>query len=432
MRKAEQLRPAIPRHLRALFGRMARYADDNGENCFPSNHTLADGTDMTVRTVKRQKRQLEALGHLIPDGVSGTRGGRKKTTRYRLCLDLEDAVSGACTGGFDAGATAQDSPASPPRASREAGWGYPDRVRALALRATEAADMTVAESEGNFATAARWIAALDEAAMPDELVLRVISGCRARPGAKLASYLSFYTPPVMRELARIEAATALAAAPAASAVAVSLAPPPVRPGPSEPAVDAPAIRAITCEAMGWARLKRPPRPAELGEVQEWRSRAAALNLTHPETMDLMRGVIELIAGREHDRGAIMPTSLHYFARPMRDALDAMARHRVAAAPGTGAPARSAAAEKGDAPPPIKGDTVSPDPSESLKRKESSSGGDSSGLTLTPACASARDLGAGSPPRSAAGEERWLENGSGGAVPLSLARTARLSRLLELN
>lgn len=411
MRRAEQLSPTIPRHLRALFGRMARFADDNGDNCYPSNQTLAAGTDVTVRTVKRQKRQLEALGHLILEGVSGARGGRKRTNRYRLRLELEGAVSGERTGGLDAGPLIQNPRAGAPRASREAGWGYSDRVRSLALRAAEAANMTVAVSEGNFATAARWIAALDEAGMPDQLVLRVITDCRAQSRAKLASYLSFYTPPVMRELARVKVDTPEAAAPPPSLA---------RPKPSEPAMHSLTIKAMACNAMDWAKLEREPRPAELGEVQGWRSRAASLSLTDAETVDLMRGVIELIADREH--GTVPPTSLHYFGRPMRDALDAMSRHRVTAVPEAGAPPKSAAAppvKEGTASP-VKGDTVSPNPSVSLNQKGSGSGGSSSGPTPIPAGAGAR--GSGARPLGAA-EERLLWNGSGGAVPSSVARTA---------
>jgi hypothetical protein len=305
--------------------------------------------------------------------------------------------------------------------------------------------MTVAESEGNFATAASWIVALDEAAMPEELVLRVITGCRAQPCPKLASYLSFYTQPIMRALARVKANTAPVAGPAtvaapvpaavAIAAAVPPAPPSVRPGPSQPAAAEMSIKVIACKAIAWAKLDRQPRPTELGEIQGWRNRAAALGLTDAATLDLMQGVIELTVDRDLDPGTIPPTSLQYFGRPMCDALKAISRHRVgillragaSAKAGVAAPPPPAAATaspvKEGMVPPVKEDTVSSNPSESLNLRESNGSRSSSNGSLVPARANAHDLSARPLARLAAIEERLLRNGSCGAVPSPVVQTA---------
>lgn len=68
---------------------LADHADDDGNNVFPSVGYTAWKTDYSERQVQRTLGELRAAGLLV--AVSGQKGGRNKTTRYRI--DLSKGVS---------------------------------------------------------------------------------------------------------------------------------------------------------------------------------------------------------------------------------------------------------------------------------------------------------------------------------------------------
>lgn len=70
---------------KAVLKELAWFADDEGQNIWPSVQTLADRTGLTRRAVQKLLRQLEEAGAI--QAIGSRLGGRRKTTRYRMDLD---------------------------------------------------------------------------------------------------------------------------------------------------------------------------------------------------------------------------------------------------------------------------------------------------------------------------------------------------------
>ena len=73
-----QLRPAA----KAVLKELAWFADDAGENIWPSVQTLADRTGLSRRAVQQLLRKLEEAGAI--QALGSRLGGRHRTTRYRM------------------------------------------------------------------------------------------------------------------------------------------------------------------------------------------------------------------------------------------------------------------------------------------------------------------------------------------------------------
>ena len=80
-----QLRPPA----KAVLKELAWYANDEGENAWPSVRTLAERTGFSRRTVQKILRELEGLGAI--QAVGNRLGGRHRTTRYRLVWEWVEA-----------------------------------------------------------------------------------------------------------------------------------------------------------------------------------------------------------------------------------------------------------------------------------------------------------------------------------------------------
>ncbi len=70
---------------KAVLKEMAWFADDEGEEIWPSVLTLAGRTGLTRRAVQKLLRELEEVGAI--QAVGSRLGGRRKTTHYRMNLD---------------------------------------------------------------------------------------------------------------------------------------------------------------------------------------------------------------------------------------------------------------------------------------------------------------------------------------------------------
>ena len=73
-----RLRPPAKTVLKDL----AWFADNRGENCWPSVRTLTERTGLSRRAVQKILRELEQLGAI--QAVGNRLGGRHRTTHYRL------------------------------------------------------------------------------------------------------------------------------------------------------------------------------------------------------------------------------------------------------------------------------------------------------------------------------------------------------------
>jgi hypothetical protein len=74
---------------KAVLKEMAWFADDAGQNIWPSVTTLSHRTGMSRRGVQKQLRALEQVGAIR---TLGSRlGGRRKTTRYSIDLGWMEA-----------------------------------------------------------------------------------------------------------------------------------------------------------------------------------------------------------------------------------------------------------------------------------------------------------------------------------------------------
>jgi DNA-binding MarR family transcriptional regulator len=60
---------------------LANYADNNGNNCYPSIPTIAKKSCTSERSVQRSIKQLEALSYLHVD-----RGAGRRRSEYKLTL----------------------------------------------------------------------------------------------------------------------------------------------------------------------------------------------------------------------------------------------------------------------------------------------------------------------------------------------------------
>lgn len=70
---------------------LANYADENGV-CWPSQETLARGTEQSVDTVQRQLKKLQDLG-IIERERMPKRRGQWQGFRYKLLLQLDQATN---------------------------------------------------------------------------------------------------------------------------------------------------------------------------------------------------------------------------------------------------------------------------------------------------------------------------------------------------
>jgi hypothetical protein len=76
---------ALPPHLKALAGVMALFANDEGENIYPSVGRLAWLVSKTDRRVRADLTSLINMGVLIPTTArDGGGAGRGRSTRYEL------------------------------------------------------------------------------------------------------------------------------------------------------------------------------------------------------------------------------------------------------------------------------------------------------------------------------------------------------------
>jgi hypothetical protein len=75
-----QLRPTA----KAVLKELAWFANDQGENAWPSVRTLAERTGLGRRAVQKILRESEQVGAI--QAVGNRLGGRHRTTRYRLVL----------------------------------------------------------------------------------------------------------------------------------------------------------------------------------------------------------------------------------------------------------------------------------------------------------------------------------------------------------
>jgi hypothetical protein len=87
----------IRRTAKALLKELAWFADDGGNNIWPSVTTLAERTGLARRTVQKRLRALEQIGAI--DALGSRLGGRGRTTKYRINLRwLEDNTKTAHKG----------------------------------------------------------------------------------------------------------------------------------------------------------------------------------------------------------------------------------------------------------------------------------------------------------------------------------------------
>lgn len=63
---------------------LADYANDDGENVYPSVATLARKTRQSVRTVQRQLADFRRCGWLLVDALDVAEGGRGRSARYQI------------------------------------------------------------------------------------------------------------------------------------------------------------------------------------------------------------------------------------------------------------------------------------------------------------------------------------------------------------
>ena len=78
------LKSALPRPLRFLATVLALYADEDGDNIYPSVSTLAADLGLHRTGVIRQLRDLREIGVLE---VVRAGGGRHRVTRYRMAME---------------------------------------------------------------------------------------------------------------------------------------------------------------------------------------------------------------------------------------------------------------------------------------------------------------------------------------------------------
>lgn len=69
---------------KAVLKEMAWFADDEGQNIWPSVKTLAERTGLSRRAIQKFLRNLEESGAIR--ALGSRLGGRRKTTRYRIEL----------------------------------------------------------------------------------------------------------------------------------------------------------------------------------------------------------------------------------------------------------------------------------------------------------------------------------------------------------
>jgi len=69
---------------KAVLKEMAWFADDAGQNIWPSVTTLADRTGLSRRAIQKLLRNLEETGAIR--GLGSRLGGRRRTTRYWIDL----------------------------------------------------------------------------------------------------------------------------------------------------------------------------------------------------------------------------------------------------------------------------------------------------------------------------------------------------------
>ena len=81
----------LPHNAQSVFLALADHADDDGQNCYPSNAYLAWKTGYSDRQVRRVLRTLESIG--IITRVAHEEGGRGLATEYRLNLEKGDKKS---------------------------------------------------------------------------------------------------------------------------------------------------------------------------------------------------------------------------------------------------------------------------------------------------------------------------------------------------
>lgn len=74
---------------KAVLKELAWFANDEGENIWPSVRTLAQRTGLTRRAVQKLLRELEEAGTI--HAVGSRLGGRSKTTHYRMDLGWLEA-----------------------------------------------------------------------------------------------------------------------------------------------------------------------------------------------------------------------------------------------------------------------------------------------------------------------------------------------------
>lgn len=82
---------AVRHPAKAVLKEMAWFADDEGQNIWPSVQTLAERTGLSRRSVQKLLRNLEEVGAIR--GLGSRLGGRRKTTHYRIELGWVDRNS---------------------------------------------------------------------------------------------------------------------------------------------------------------------------------------------------------------------------------------------------------------------------------------------------------------------------------------------------
>ena len=70
---------------------LASYANERGGNCWPSQTTLANGTEQSLDTIQRNSRRLEAKG-LISIERNCRTSGKWPSLTYQLCMPVEKPV----------------------------------------------------------------------------------------------------------------------------------------------------------------------------------------------------------------------------------------------------------------------------------------------------------------------------------------------------
>jgi pyocin large subunit-like protein len=87
-----QVRPTA----KAVLKELAWFADDAGENIWPSVKTLAERTGLSRRAVQKLLRELEHMGAI--QALGSRLGGRHKTTRYRMDFGWLEASAKTANG----------------------------------------------------------------------------------------------------------------------------------------------------------------------------------------------------------------------------------------------------------------------------------------------------------------------------------------------